>query len=225
MDDLLLLLVRELGLAFGVVLGLLVFPSHLGPVVLSGLALAGVLTFVARPIAVWACTAFQGLSTAERSLVAWAGLRGAVPIVLATFALSANVAESDKLFNAVFFVVLVSALLQGPTFEPLARRLGLSTESGPFFEPPIEAGVVRSLGGEMVEFSAEPGDAIVGRPVRDLGLPAEAVVALIVRGDEAIPQRGSTVVATGDRLYLLTRGRADLLEPVIASWRDGDIEP
>lgn len=77
----------------------------------------------------------------------------------------------------------------------------------------------------MVEFSAEPGDAIVGRPGRDLGLPAEAVVALIVRGDEAIPQRGSTVVATGDRLYLLTRGRADLLEPVIASWRDGDIEP
>ena len=111
-----------------IVLGLLVFPAELRSVIVPGLALAAVLVFVARPIAVWLSTAFQGFTHRERVFLGWAGLRGAVPIVLATFALSANVASSDKIFNAVFFVVIVSALLQGPTLEPFARRLGLTIE-------------------------------------------------------------------------------------------------
>ena len=96
--------------------------------IVPGLALAAVLVLVARPIAVWLSTGFQGFTHRERAFLGWAGLRGAVPIVLATFALSANVGPSDKIFNAVFFVVIVSALLQGPTLEPLARRLGLAAE-------------------------------------------------------------------------------------------------
>ena len=112
-----------------IVLGLLVFPSRLGAVALASLALAAVLVFVARPVAVLLSTP-QGLRRSERIFVAWAGLRGAVPIVLATFALSAGVAESETIFNAVFFVVIVSALVQGFTLEPVANRLGVSRVAG-----------------------------------------------------------------------------------------------
>jgi cell volume regulation protein A len=112
--------------ALFIALGLLVFPSRLGAVALSALALTVVLTLVARPAAVLLSTVAQGFGWRERIFLSWAGLRGAVPIVLATFALSENVAESQTIFNAVFFVVLVSALLQGLTLEPLARRLRLT---------------------------------------------------------------------------------------------------
>lgn len=86
-----------------VVLGLLVFPSRLGPVAGAAIALTAVLTFVARPVAVFVSTLFQGFGWRERAFLSWAGLRGAVPIVLATFALSRGIGESDTIFNAVFF--------------------------------------------------------------------------------------------------------------------------
>lgn len=116
----------ELGLFL--MLGLLVFPSELPPVILPGLAIAAVLAFVARPIAVALGTLGAGLGRGERVFLSWAGLRGAVPIVLATLVLAEGVSSSQEIFNAVFFVVLVSAALQGPTLSPLARRLGLSKE-------------------------------------------------------------------------------------------------
>jgi cell volume regulation protein A len=115
-----------------IVLGLLVFPGRLGDVAWSGLALTAVLLFVARPLAVVASLTPFGYRVREQLFLSWAGLRGAVPIVLATFALSANVQGSGTIFNAVFFVVLVSTLAQGMTLEPFARRLGLATEVQPY---------------------------------------------------------------------------------------------
>jgi len=109
-----------------IVLGLLVFPSRLGPVALASLALTAALLFVARPAAVLLSTAGFRFSPRERLFLSWAGLRGAVPIVLATFVESAGVGASGTIFNAVFFVVLVSALAQGLTLDPLARRLDLA---------------------------------------------------------------------------------------------------
>jgi potassium/hydrogen antiporter len=113
--------------ALFIVLGLLVFPHRLGSVALAGLALAAVLVFVARPIAVALSLVAFRFSAREQAFVAWAGLRGAVPIVLATFALSAGISDSATIFDAVFFVVLVSTVAQGLTLEPLAHRLGLVT--------------------------------------------------------------------------------------------------
>lgn len=193
-----------------VVLGLLVFPSDLVEVVVPGLLLAVVLMFVARPLAVLASLPFPipGLGVHERVFVGWAGLRGAVPIVLATFALSADVAESDTIFDAVFFVVLVSALTQGPTLEPLARRLGLATEARPLHVAPIEVGAIRSLGADVLEFPVDDRSLVAGSRLRDLGLPPEAVVVVIVRGGEAVPPRGSTEILAGDRVYVLVRGAA-----------------
>jgi cell volume regulation protein A len=112
-----------------IVLGLLVFPSSLGPVALSALALAGILVFGARPLAVVSCTIGHGFEKGERAFLAWAGLRGAVPIVLATFVLSEQLEASNTIFNAVFFVVIVSALVHGLTLGPLARRLRLADET------------------------------------------------------------------------------------------------
>jgi potassium/hydrogen antiporter len=114
-------------LAMFLVLGLLVFPSQLGPVALKGTALALVVVFVARPLAAAVATALAGYSVAERVVLGWAGLRGAVPVVLATFPVIAHVHRSLEFFNIVFFAVLLSTLLQGSTFEPLARRLGVTS--------------------------------------------------------------------------------------------------
>ena len=112
-----------------VLLGLLVFPNQLPHVAVSGLALAVVLMLVARPAAVWVSTAGSRFSNRERLLLGWAGLRGAAPIVVATFVLSSHVPDSNTIFNAVFFVVIVSALVQGTTLERFARRLRLTAEA------------------------------------------------------------------------------------------------
>ncbi len=119
----------ELGLFL--MLGLLVFPAELPAVALPGLALAAVLVLVARPLAVAVSTLGMGLGRRERVFVSAAGLRGGVPIVLATIVLSEGIASSQEIFNAVFFVVIVSAALQGPLLGPLARRLGLAGAAGP----------------------------------------------------------------------------------------------
>jgi potassium/hydrogen antiporter len=201
-----------------VVLGLLVFPSELRKVALSGLALAALLALVARPAAVWTSTAFAGFSQRERVLLGWAGLRGAAPIVVATFVLSSDVSHKETIFNAVFFVVVVSSLAQGTTLEPVARGLGLVYPSPPPEEAPIEVGERSQL--DLIEFPVAADHAVNGSAVRELGLPRNALIAVIHRDGDAIPPRGSTVVRQGDRLFILVprKERADV-EDVFARWR------
>jgi len=108
-------------------LGLLVTPSELGPVTLPGLAITAILMFVARPISVFICLApFRKFGWRAKLFVSWAGLRGAVPIVLATFPIVAGVQGAFTIFNIVFFVVLLSSLIQGPTMKWAARRLAIA---------------------------------------------------------------------------------------------------
>ena len=213
-------------IAMFLTLGLLVFPSQLGDVAVEGTALALVLVLVARPLAVVGATLFHRFSAAERLILGWAGLRGAVPVVLATFPVIADVSGSLDFFNIVFFAVVVSTVLQGMTFEPVARRLGVTADVPALPPPLIEAGIVRRLGAEVLEYSIDPGDAIVGARVRDLGLPREAVVNVIVRGDEAIPPRGSTRLQAGDRLHVLIRQEAAREVPrLLERWAGGPIGP
>ena len=212
------------GLAFAaqvalfVVLGLLVFPSDLPDVAVPGLALALFLMLIARPASVWASTAFNDFTNRDRLLLGWAGLRGAVPIVLATFVLSSDVPDKETIFNAVFFVVVVSAVVQGTTLERVAGRLGLLAPAPPVHEAPLEVGPLSKL--ELVDFAVAGDHAVNGSAVRELGLPRSALIAVINRGDETIPPRGSTVVQSGDRLFVLIPRtmRADL-EDVFARWR------
>jgi cell volume regulation protein A len=116
--------VAEMGMFF--TLGLLVFPSQLGGVLVRGAVLALVVAVLARPLAAWLATLASRMSRAERALVGWAGLRGGVPVVLATLPVIDHVHGSLEFFNLVFFAVLVSTLLQGSTVEWLAGRLGVS---------------------------------------------------------------------------------------------------
>ncbi len=117
-------------------LGLLVFPSQLGNVFLEGTLIALVVAFVARPLATALATAFDRYSARERVVLGWAGLRGAVPVVLATFPVISGVPNSHEYFNIVFFAVVLSTIVQGTTFEPLAQALGITTATpGPAAAP------------------------------------------------------------------------------------------
>src|SRR5947209_838789 len=207
-----------------VALGLLVVPSKLGSVAADSVAIAAVLILVARPVASLIATRVGRLSAREALLLGGAGLRGAVPIVLATFPVIRGVPGAGRFFDDVFFVVLASTLVQGLAVEPLARVLG-QTSDEPALQPPLmEVATIRRLGAEVVEFPVRPGDAIVGRLVNELGLPREALVNVIVRGSEALLPRGSTTIEARDRLHILVRERVrEQVEGLFARWRDGPI--
>jgi cell volume regulation protein A len=214
--------VAQLGMFF--TLGLLVFPHQLPDIALEGTVLAIVAAAVARPLAVIPATLLAPLKAADRAILGWAGLRGAVPVVLATFPVIADVPRSQELFNIVFFAVVVSTLVQGTTFEPLARRLGVTTSEPALPRPLAEGGTIRRLGAEILEYPVAPDDAIVGHRVRDLGLPRDAVVNVIVRDDQAIPPRGTTRLRAGDRLHVLIRQEsARELYGLRDRWRSGPI--
>jgi cell volume regulation protein A len=207
-------------------LGLLVFPSQLSTVAVKGTLLAIVLVVVARPVAVAIATLPFAYSWRERLLLGWAGLRGAVPVVLATFPVIDHVPHSLEYFNIVFFAVLVSTLLQGSTFETLARRLRLTTSEPALPRPLSESGTIRRLGAEVLEHTVSSEDAIANARVRDLGLPRDAVVSVIVRDGRAIPPRGSTRLRGGDELHLLlSEESSHLIHGLLARWRTGPIGP
>ena len=201
-----------------VVLGLLVFPSDLPEVMVSGFVLALLLVVVIRPVAVFLSTAVSDFNARERAFLGWAGLRGAVPIVLGTFVLSEHVPKGETIFNAVFFVVLVSALLQGTTLERVAAALGLLEPPSPTVRRPLSVDESSPL--DLVEFDVSSDYAIAGAAVRELGLPRSALVALIARDQHTIPPRGSTVVRAGDRLYVLApHASRAALDDVFHRWR------
>jgi potassium/hydrogen antiporter len=213
-------------IAMFVTLGLLVFPSQLDTVALEGAVLAFLLVLVARPLAAAVSTAPFGFSPREQLVLGWAGLRGAVPVVLATFPVIDDVPGSLEFFNIVFFAVLLSTLLQGTTFEALAERLGVTTTEPALPRPLAEAGSVRRLGAEVLEVPVADGDAAVGARVRELGLPRDAVVNVIVREGQAIPPRGSTRLQSGDRLHILVRQEAANVMPgLVERWRSGPVGP
>jgi potassium/hydrogen antiporter len=207
-------------------LGLLVFPDQLPSVALKGTVLAVVLVFVARPVAVAISTLPFAYNWRERAILGWAGLRGAVPVVLATFPVIEHVPHSVHFFNIVFFAVLVSTVVQGSTFETFARRLRVTTIEPELPRPLSESGTIRRLGAEVVEHTVGTRDAIANARVRDLGLPRDALVSVIVRGDRAIPPRGSTRLRAGDELHLLiSEESAHLIPDLSRRWRTGPIGP
>ena len=212
----------EIGLFLA--LGLLVDPGRLLDIALEATLLAGALIVVARPIATLVATRVGGYELREALLLAWAGLRGAVPIVLALFPLTAGLPDAQLLFDIVFFVVVASTLVQGATIEPLARRLGLTTTEPALGRQLLEVGNVRRLGAEVLEYPIGSDDAIAGRLVRELMLPREALVSVIVRGDEALLPRGSSRLRAEDRLHILLREPVRReVEALFERWRRGPI--
>jgi potassium/hydrogen antiporter len=206
-------------------LGLLVFPSQLDDVWVEGTALALVLVFIARPLTAALATAFEPFTAGERLVLGWAGLRGAVPVVLATFPVIEGLDPDREFFNIVFFAVVISTLLQGGTVEWLAQRLGVTTSEPALPRPLMETGTVRRLGAEIVEYPVGTDDAIVGQLVRELGLPRDALLSVIVRGEEALLPRGSTRIEADDRLHVMVREEvAGEMPDLLERWRSGPVE-
>lgn len=184
-------------------LGLLVFPSHLPPVAGTGLLVSAVLIFIARPVAVYLCLLGSEFDWRERTLVGWSGLRGAVPIVLATFPLLAGYDQSERVFNIVFFVVLTSVLLQGRSLMIFARWLGVDKPMDARPPYPLELDRVEGMQGETREFEVPPGSPAVGKRIMDLGFPPNVLILLIRRGHQFIVPRGQTHLEQNDTLLLL----------------------
>jgi cell volume regulation protein A len=213
-------------LSLFLVLGLLVFPNQLGSVALKGTVLALIVAVIARPLATLLATAFAGFTRAEQAVLGWAGLRGAVPVVLATFPVLGGVPHSLEFFNIVFFAVLVSTVVQGTSFEPLARRLHVTTTEAALPAPLFEPRAIRRLGAEVVEFVVAHSHAAAGRRVRELDLPRDALLNLIIRGDQALPPRGSTRIEPGDRLHIIVRQEVAVeFQQLLERWRDGPLGP
>jgi len=185
-------------------LGLLVFPSRLIPIAGQGLVVAAFLIVVARPVAGLAVLAPSRLGWRKKALVAWVGLRGAVPIVLGIFPFLAGVPNAELYFNVVFFVVMVSALLQGTTIPIVARWLGVEAPFETARELPLQFVPVKGFRSELQELVVPSGMPAVGRPVVSLGLPPGFQIILVGRGDEYIVSNGRTVIREGDRLLVLT---------------------
>jgi cell volume regulation protein A len=185
------------------VLGLLVFPSRLPAVVGVGLGAAALLMLVARPLAVMITTLPFRPTWRERALLSWVGLRGAAPIVLATFPRLAGLPEGDLIFHLVFFVVLVSTALQGTTVPYVAKWLGVDAplEDRPPY--PLEYNPVAGMGGTLTELEVGERSPAVGRSIMALRLPADLLVVLVARGEQFIIPKGATVIEPGDRLLVL----------------------
>ncbi|MFN8162371.1 MAG: potassium/proton antiporter [Solirubrobacterales bacterium] len=211
-------------IALFILLGLLVFPSSLDDVALKGLALSAVLILLARPVAAFAATALAPMIARERLMLGWAGLRGATPIWLATFPVVAGIGAGQELFAIVFFVVVSSTLVQGASFEPLAGRLGLTTDEPALPRRLLESGRIRRMGGDVIAHRLPEGAAAAGHRVRELELPREALVNVIVRDGRAIPPRGSTELQEGDELHILVRSELrDEVGALTELWTKGPI--
>jgi potassium/hydrogen antiporter len=186
------------------VLGLLVFPSELLPVISIGLLISVFLILVARPLSIFLSLLPTKLNIREKTLISWVGLRGAAPIILATFPLVAGINRSDTIFNLVFFIVLTSVLLQGTTIIPVARLLGVYGPAEPR-RPlyPLEFIPAASPDSGLVNMEIPARSGVVGKKIIDLRLPETALVVLVNKKDKFVIPSGGTILEAGDRMMVL----------------------
>lgn len=188
-----------------VMLGLLATPDELRwSHVWQGLVVGGILTFVARPLSVMACAVWFGRSAREQIFVGWAGLRGAVPIVLATIPLSADVPGSRDLFNVVFVAVVIYTLLQAAPLAQLAAACGVLTDAARDVE--VEAAPLERVSADLLQIRVPTHSRLAGVEVGELRLPAGASISLIVRGDRTfVPHRTDRIAVDDDLLIVAAR--------------------
>jgi potassium/hydrogen antiporter len=196
-------------------LGLLVYPSELLAVAPVAVAIALTLLLLARPLAVAVCLLPWRFPVREAGYISWVGLRGAVPIVLATFPVMFGVAGAVQIFHLVFFVVVLGVVLQGATVPALTRRLGLQ-EVGP---PPPTAAIAitsrRPLATRIVTFHVDERAAVAHCTLAEIPFPDQAAVAMVVRGNELLAGRGPLRLLPGDHVSVLCRPED---EPALVLW-------
>ncbi|MGW1890197.1 potassium/proton antiporter [Streptomyces sp. NPDC002004] len=186
-----------------VLLGLLVTPHDLVDDALPALLIGLILTVVARPLSVVLSLVPFRIPWAEKALMSWAGLRGAVPIILATIPMVNGVADSRRIFNIVFVLVVVYTLVQGPTLPWLARALRLGDEAEAA-DLGIESAPLERLRGHLLSVTIPEGSRMHGVEVNELRLPAGAAVTLVVRESKSFVPLPTTVLRRGDELLVVT---------------------
>jgi cell volume regulation protein A len=196
-----------------VMLGLLVSPSSIGTTQVVQAVIAGfLLTAVARPLSVWACTVWSRTPLPDMAFMSWAGLRGAVPIVLATIPLSEGVSGSNQLFHVVFVLVVIDTVITGPTLPWVAKRLGV-TVAGNVRDIEIEAAPLERIAADLLQIKITKRSKMSGVEVGELRLPGGASVSLLVREGEVIVPDGRTVLRKGDDVLVVTpRGAREATE-------------
>lgn len=203
------------------ILGLLVFPTQFPDIAESGLIISGALMVMARPISVFISLIFSKLQLREKLFLSWVGLRGAVPIILATFPFGAGVPQAGVIFNIVFFVVLSSALLQGWSMPLAARLLHLVEPNDPKFKSPIDLQHAEGLHAESLDFILPNRSALTGKALVDLKLPPDTAIVLICRRNEYLIPAGSTTLEEGDVINIITNPRnIDKVNQIFTSIRE-----
>ncbi len=190
-------------------LGLLVFPSHIIPIIGVGLLISLVLMFIARPLSVWLCLSFSKFNWREKNLISWVGLRGAVPIILATFPLLAGIPKAEIIFNIVFFIVLTSILFQGTSVSLVARWLKVDAPSKKKSDQPIQLTDKKLIQAQLEDVIVPYGSAVHMKSIIEIGFPPQFLIVLICRDEKFFVPNGSTILNEGDILWVLS-GRADL---------------
>jgi cell volume regulation protein A len=184
-------------------LGLLLYPSRVFEVTSTGVLIASFLMFIARPISIFIGMAFDKRATfKEKILISWVGLRGSVPIVMATYPLVAGIQNADLIFNLVFFVALTSLIFQGSSIPFVAKLLGVEAEvvENVAKNEQISAANPRD---NMTQISVPDDSQIVGKSVIDLSLPEDLLIVLIERDGKTVIPRGATQILANDKLYIL----------------------
>ncbi len=184
-------------------LGLLVFPSKLLDVIAIGFALSAFLVFIARPLSVFISLAFSKFKWNEKAFISWVGLKGAVPIILATFPLMANVPNADMIFSVVFFIVLTSVLVQGWSLSPVARFFKVDTPFKKKKNYPIEFEPVEGTNTELIDLFVPFNADVAGKTIVELGLPKDSLIAMINRNENFLVPSGGTVLEEGDIVLIL----------------------
>ena len=192
-----------------ITLGLLVFPSRMVPIIGIGLAISGFLMLVARPLAMILCLWPFKIYYKDLTFVSWVGLKGAVPIIFATYPMVEKIPHADMIFHIVFFITLTSLLLQGTTLFNTAKWLKLTIPEGKEKRPVLEfdSDTVKPV---LDEIKIEPHFICVNQSIVNLGLPKSVLVVMIEREDMYFTPNGTTVIETGDRLTILSDTKDNL---------------
>lgn len=197
-------------IALFITLGLLVFPSQLIPVIGIGLGMSAFMIFVARPLSVHISLIFFRGRRRGKWFISWVGLRGAVPIVLATFPMLAGVEKAQMFFNIVFFVSVTSVVIQGTTVPLVARRMRLLLPLKVKRRTHADIELSESIKSESVEIRLSRDSHAVGKEIVRLGFPNTALISIIKRNGKYITPTGSTVLNAGDILLVLSETKSVL---------------
>lgn len=185
-------------------LGLLVYPSQIVPVLGIGVLISLFLIFFARPLAVLLCLLPFKMKQRRRWYVSWVGLRGAVPIVFATYPLIAGVDKASMIFNIVFFVSVTSVLIQGTTLPVVAKWLGVALPEKVRPRAPVELFLSETAKAAIEEIEIPANSFADGKKILEIGFPNTAIIAMIKRGEKYLTPSGITVIEGGDVLYVLS---------------------